>query len=440
LTQPEIPNAPPPPSGSGSGSDGGTSGAATPGGEIRIKLFARTDVGQIREHNEDNFLVADLTKKARGLVEQNRSVGLHGALFAVCDGMGGAAAGEIASQLAVDIVYERMADGLNEAQPLSRDELARRLVRAIESAGLRIFQEAKVDRTRRGMGTTVTAAALVDDHLFFAQVGDSRGYLLRQGQLVQLTRDQSLVNQLIEAGQLTEEEAETFEHHNIILQALGTADTVQVDLTFCELRRGDELMLCSDGLSGMVRFDDIREVMRTTPEPLEACKVLIERANQAGGHDNVTVIVAQFDGEGLKPLGDNPEPLKYRKYALPEEQPENTEPSRRLASEGSAGAGIDHGSWHGRRVRCARHGGRGRGNARLRAQRIARHALAIERAPASVRRGTDRDSRHARAAVGRGRPRRGRRLGPGRDRVRFPAIAAGERGARERGAALRHSR
>ena len=133
------------------------------------------------------------------------------------------------------------------------------------------------------MGTTVTAAALVDGYLFFAQVGDSRGYLLRQGQLVQLTRDQSLVNQLIEAGQLTEEEAETFEHNNIILQALGTADTVQVDLTYCELQRGDVLMLCSDGLSGMVRFDEIREVMRTTHEPVDACKVLVERANQAGG-------------------------------------------------------------------------------------------------------------------------------------------------------------
>jgi protein phosphatase len=329
LTQPDVPNPAPPSSGSGSGTDG----TVTPGGEIRIKLFARTDVGQIREHNEDNFLVADLTKKARGLVEQNRLVGLHGALFAVCDGMGGAAAGEIASQLAVDIVYERMVDGLKETTPLTRDELARRLVRAIESAGLRIFQEAKVDRTRRGMGTTVTAAALVDDHLFFAQVGDSRGYVLRQGQLVQLTRDQSLVNQLIEAGQLTEEEAETFEHNNIILQALGTADTVQVDLTFCELRRGDELLLCSDGLSGMVRFDDVRDVLRATPEPLDACKVLIERANQAGGHDNVTVIVAQFDGEGLKPLGETPEPLKYRKYALPEEAPENTEPSRRVGGE-----------------------------------------------------------------------------------------------------------
>ncbi len=334
MTQPEIPN--PPPSSSSGGGAGGTDGAIA-GGEIRVKLFARTDVGQIREHNEDNFLVADLTKKARGLVEQNRSVGQHGALFAVCDGMGGAAAGEIASQLAVDIVYERMVDGLKEGNPVTRDELARRLVRAIESAGLRIFQEAKVDRTRRGMGTTVTAAALVDNHLFFAQVGDSRGYLLRGGQLVQLTRDQSLVNQLIEAGQLTEEEAETFEHNNIILQALGTADTVQVDLTFCELRRGDELLLCSDGLSGMVRFDDVRDVLRATPEPLEACKVLIERANQAGGHDNVTVIVAQFDGEGLKPLGENPEPLKYRKYALPEEQTENTEPSRRLAAEAAAG-------------------------------------------------------------------------------------------------------
>jgi protein phosphatase len=307
-------------------------------GEIRVKLFARTDVGQIREHNEDNFLVADMTRKTRGLLEANRTgvVGRHGSLFAVCDGMGGAAAGEIASQLAVDIVYERMVDGLDD-QPLSRDELARRLVRAIEAAGLRIFQEAKLDRTRRGMGTTVTAAALVDDHLFFAQVGDSRGYVLRQGQLVQLTRDQSLVNQLIEAGQLTEEEAETFEHNNIILQALGTADTVQVDLTFCELRRGDTLLLCSDGLSGMVRFDDIREVLRGAPEPIDACKLLTERANQAGGHDNITVIVVQFDGEGLKALsGGDSDPLKYRKYVLPEEPADNTVPHRMIPEIASA--------------------------------------------------------------------------------------------------------
>jgi protein phosphatase len=183
------------------------------------------------------------------------------------------------------------------------------------------------------MGTTVTAAALVDDYLFFAQVGDSRAYVLRSGQLVQLTRDQSLVNQLIEAGQLTEEEAETFEHNNIILQALGTADTVQVDLTFCELRRGDTLLLCSDGLSGMVRFEDIREVLLTTPEPIDACKVLTERANQAGGHDNITVIVVQFDGEGLNDIEPEAEPLKYRKYALPEAPDDPIELHRRTMPE-----------------------------------------------------------------------------------------------------------
>jgi protein phosphatase len=322
--------------------------ATTPAeGSVSIRVFARTDVGQVREHNEDNFLVADLTRRARGLQEGSRTavIGRQGHLLAVCDGMGGAAAGEIASQMAVDIIYERMVDGLDAATPLERDELARRLVHAVEVAGLRIFQEAKADRTRRGMGTTVTAAALVDDHLFFAQVGDSRAYVLRGDDLVQVTRDQSLVNQLIEAGQLTEEEAETFEHNNIILQALGTADTVQVDLTFTHLRRGDVVMLCSDGLSGMVRFDEIREVLRTTPEPLDACKALTEKANLAGGHDNITVIVAQFDGETLTPASADDEPLKYRKYSLPEESNDPTMPVRRpsgLDAHGDAADGLAH--------------------------------------------------------------------------------------------------
>jgi PPM family protein phosphatase len=298
-------------------------GSDKPAGELRLKLFARTDVGQIREHNEDNFLVADLSKRSRGLLEDNRlaTVGPFGNLFAVCDGMGGAAAGEVASQLAVDIIYERMVDGLDDKTSISRDDLARRLVRAVETAGFRIFQEAKADRSRRGMGTTTTAAALVDDHLFFAQVGDSRGYILRDGVLTQVTRDQSLVNQLIEAGQLTAEEAETFEHNNIILQALGTSDTVQVDLTFAQVHRGDMMLLCSDGLSGMVRFDEIREIMTTAGEPLDICKALTEQANQAGGHDNITVIIVVFEGESLqgKAPGEPSEPLKYRKYALPEE-------------------------------------------------------------------------------------------------------------------------
>ncbi len=283
--------------------------------DLRMTLFARTDVGQVREHNEDNFLVADLSRRSRGLLESNRAttLGPQGAVMAVCDGMGGAAAGEVASQMAVDIIYERMIDGLDDA-PLVRNDVARRLVRSIEIAGYRIFSEAKNDRSRRGMGTTVTGAALVDDHLFLGQVGDSRGYILRGNDLVQVTRDQSLVNQLIEAGQLTEEEAETFEHNNIILQALGTSDTVQVDLTYVELRRGDTLLLCSDGLSGMIRFDEIREILKGSNDPLETCKALTDRANQAGGHDNITVIIVQFDGESLRePDGCE---LKYQKYAI----------------------------------------------------------------------------------------------------------------------------
>ncbi|MEZ4307162.1 MAG: Stp1/IreP family PP2C-type Ser/Thr phosphatase [Polyangiaceae bacterium] len=265
--------------------------------EIRVRIFGRTDVGQVREHNEDNFLVADLTRGTRGLMEADRTqiLGDRGAVFGVCDGMGGAAAGEVASQLAVDIIHQKMSTA---DTPEHHDDLAARLVRSIEAAGLRIFTEAKLDRTRRGMGTTSTISALMDKHLFVGQVGDSRAYILRGERLVQVTRDQSLVTQLIEAGQLTEEEAETFEHNNIILQALGTSDTVQVDLTHVELRRGDTLMLCSDGLSGMIRNDEIREILRTVDDPLESCKVLTDRANQAGGHDNITVVVAVFEGEG----------------------------------------------------------------------------------------------------------------------------------------------
>ncbi|HEY5960533.1 MAG TPA: PP2C family serine/threonine-protein phosphatase, partial [Polyangiaceae bacterium] len=269
-----------------------------------------------REHNEDNFLIADLSRKTRSLLvpDRDQTVGPRGNVMGVCDGMGGAAAGEVASQLAVDIIYEILCA---DPAPEGHDELAKRLVQAVEEAGVRIFSEARADRSRRGMGTTATIAALLDERLFLAQVGDSRAYILRNGQLVQVTRDQSLVTQLIEAGQLTEEEAETFEHNNIILQALGTADSVQVDLTYVDLRRGDRIMLCSDGLSGMIRSDEIRQVLLSFADPLQACRELTDRANAAGGHDNITVIVADFDGEGLEPFGKGDDTLCYRKYSLP---------------------------------------------------------------------------------------------------------------------------
>lgn len=282
---------------------------------IEVTLFGKTDVGQIREHNEDNFVVADLATRTRLLTTINHQTTLTGSglLLGVCDGMGGAAAGEVASKLAVDLIFTSLAS----ATISTADDLAFGLVQAVEAAGKKIYQEARSDRSRRGMGTTSTVAALMNERLFLGQVGDSRAYILRGDRLVQVTRDQSLVNQLIEAGQLTEEEAETFEHNNIILQALGTAETVQVDLTSVELRRGDTLMLCSDGLSGMVKDAELKSVLGLAEDPKAACEELIARANAAGGHDNITVVVARFDGSGLAAPAPGDEPLTYKKYPLP---------------------------------------------------------------------------------------------------------------------------
>ncbi len=281
---------------------------------IVVQVVGRTDVGLVREHNEDNYLIADLGTGSRD-PQTVRELAHAGLLLAVCDGMGGAAAGEVASQMAVDTLYEMMR---RSVPAVDRDGLARSLVASIEEAGTRIFEAARADRSRRGMGTTATVASLMDKTLFVGQVGDSRAYIMRSGELKQITKDQSLVNQLIEAGQLTEDEAEAFEHSNIILQALGTTEQVSVDLTFLELRQGDRLLMCSDGLSGLVHGDVIREVMAEYRDLAACCERLIELAKAGGGHDNVTVIVAEFSGPGLAP----PQPTDlagYQQYPLPEE-------------------------------------------------------------------------------------------------------------------------
>ena len=289
----------------------GAPGAA----RIVVRCAGRTAVGQVRDHNEDNFVVANLgTGQIRPRDEVfEDAVTDRGLVFAVCDGMGGAAAGEVASQMAVDILVEAMRRG---GTPRNRDALAHRLVSAVEEAGRRIFDAAQKERSRRGMGTTATVAVLVDKVLFLAEVGDSRAYLLRRGQLKQLTKDQSLVNQLIEAGHLTEDEAEAFEHSNIILQALGTSETVQVDLTFVELRKGDRLMMCSDGLSGLVHLDALRATLDGIKDPADSAAKLIELAESAGGHDNITVVVADFDGEALSDAGES-DTFGYVQYPLP---------------------------------------------------------------------------------------------------------------------------
>jgi len=280
--------------------------------DISVRVFGRTDVGLVRDHNEDNFLIADLTTSNRSIKPEVRThnLGARGSLFAVCDGMGGAAAGEVASQIGVDTIYEIMQEG----DPARDDhEMARRLDRSICEAGTRIFTAAKINRGQRGMGTTSTVATLIGDRIIFGQVGDSRAYMVRQGKIVQVTKDQSLVQQLIDAKQLTEEEAKDFDRSNIILQALGTTEGVHVDVTSADLRRGDALVMCSDGLSGLVEPDDILEVITTLDEPMEACRSLTEMACDRGGEDNITVIVARFEGDGLaEPSPDDT--LAYEKF------------------------------------------------------------------------------------------------------------------------------
>ncbi|MBI5502026.1 MAG: protein phosphatase 2C domain-containing protein [Deltaproteobacteria bacterium] len=288
--------------------------AAAPEGLV-VSVFARTDVGLLREHNEDDFLVADMTGGRRALMPdvQSHALGKGGSLFVVCDGMGGAAAGEVASRTAVDTIYERLtADG----PPDGWDDLVGRLDRAIIEAGRRIYAMARADQERRGMGTTCTAATLIDGRLFVAQVGDSRCYALRGGVLTQLTRDQSLLTQLIEAGQVKPEDAPNFEHSNIILQALGTTEMVNTDVTYLDLRRGDTILLCSDGLSGMVCDATLREILVSNREPLAACRALTEAANAGGGEDNITCIVARFDGAALPEPGPD-DAIVFRRFAKP---------------------------------------------------------------------------------------------------------------------------
>jgi PPM family protein phosphatase len=269
---------------------------------IDIEIFGKTDVGLIREHNEDNFLVADVTASVRtndGKEPLRVKLGDKGALLLVCDGMGGAAAGEVASQMAVDSIYE----ALEASEPQTRDAFARLVRRAVEHANERIFIQSRDNQSERGMGTTCTVAALVDTTLVVGQIGDSRCYILRDGKLAQVTKDQSLAWQLIEAGAMTPEEAKAFEHANIILQALGVQERVEVVLSQVDLRKGDVALLCSDGLHGPVSDEELLAVLVMEPDLEKAAQSLIQKALDRDGPDNITVVLARFDGEGLQPAG-----------------------------------------------------------------------------------------------------------------------------------------
>lgn len=268
---------------------------------ISVHVFARTDVGRTREHNEDAFTVADLSRDLVSLKPevQQHVLGVKGTLFMVADGMGGAAAGEVASALATETVVDELRDRWIRADTHDPEAFASAVRDAVAAANARIHRYAAEHPEHRGMGSTCTVAGLLGDRLFLAQVGDSRAYLIRGGVAIQLTKDQSLVQKLVEAGELTAEEAELSERRNIILQALGPEPRVKVDLTTQQVRRGDTLVLCSDGLSGQVRAEAIASVVAAERDLAAVCKQLIDRANAAGGPDNITVVAARFEGEAL---------------------------------------------------------------------------------------------------------------------------------------------
>lgn len=268
---------------------------------VRVSVFGKTDLGLTRDHNEDTFLVADLSTGNASLAPNVRDheVGPRGSLFMVADGMGGAAAGELASAMAADIIYQHLSTAWATDTEVSASRFAYRMKEAVEQANAQIYAYAREHPDVRGMGTTVTAAGVFADELYLAQIGDSRGYLVRNGITFQLTRDQSLTQRLVDAGELTEEEAEQSERRNIILQALGPDPRVKVDLSHQTLRRGDTLILCSDGLSGLVKRGEFSQMVRENGDLPSLCSALVDLANERGGPDNVTVVAARFEGEGL---------------------------------------------------------------------------------------------------------------------------------------------
>ena len=305
-----------------------------PAPTAQAAVVGATDVGRVREHNEDNFLVMNRADGRRGGNAERVEVKLDGALLlVVCDGMGGAAAGEIASRMATD----RMAKELGGADFANStpDQIAAVMDKAVQLANTDIHDAAKANPAQKGMGTTMTAAVVTPGRLFVSQVGDSRAYLLRKNLLNQLTKDQSLIGQLIEEGTLTEEEAEKLGGRNIVLQAVGVEENLRVDTKYWPLLRGDVLLVCSDGLSGMVKDPRMKEILLAAGEDVgRAAKDLIAEANENGGRDNITSIVARFDGEALRPPMESAEGGELEKAGVAFKAPPPPEvenPMRRMA-------------------------------------------------------------------------------------------------------------
>lgn len=257
---------------------------------MEIKFFAATDIGRQRDHNEDNYLIDPK---------------LH--LFVVADGMGGHAAGEVASQIAVHTVCRAVRDNADvierhREEPDSaqaRQEILAVLEHAMQSATAEIYRRAQDDSEKRGMGTTCSALCLVGSRGFIAHVGDSRIYLVRQSQVHQITEDHSLLNELVRRGKLKREEIETSpyaKYKNAVTRAVGAYETVEADTFDFEILPGDSFLMCSDGLHAYLKDNDIRDLLAASAgDVAEAPKRFVQHANAGGGHDNITAIVVRIE-------------------------------------------------------------------------------------------------------------------------------------------------
>lgn len=271
-----------------------------------MSVSAGTDVGQARDHNEDQYLVADLTSgiTTRAEDEEAYTIGPKGSLLLVADGMGGALAGEVASQMATEIILDRLTATWSRDPEARPERFATSVREAVEEANARIHAQASENLDLQGMGTTATIVGVLGSHFLLSQVGDSRAYRIRDGRIRQLTRDQSFVQHLVDTGRMTAEEALQLPQKNVILQALGPGPTVDVVQSWEPIARGDTVLLCSDGLSEMVSPEEIAEIVDGTSSLARACRRLVEEANANGGKDNITVVVARMSGSELRPAED----------------------------------------------------------------------------------------------------------------------------------------
>lgn len=238
---------------------------------------AKTDTGKVRDNNQDVYFV---------------SINEEVPLFIVADGMGGHKAGEVASNMAMEIVRDEFFNLCNG--DLGEKEILQLMKRCIEEANNKIYLKSIEIEEFSGMGTTITIAYIKDDTIFIGHVGDSRGYIIREEDIIQITDDHTLVNELVKNGSITTDEAKNHPQRNVITRAVGTSDTIEVDFIVEKFEKENILLLCSDGLTSMIKDSEIKDVLISEKDIQEACEKLVDLSNEKGGHDNITVIAIRF--------------------------------------------------------------------------------------------------------------------------------------------------